>query len=177
MWWRRERDLEAWSQRMRTHGRVEFAPRRWLAALIAAFGLLLGLAGVAGLGTAPDSTSGTVALAFLAVFGLVTGALTLRLAMRSGPVLVADKRGIHLPDLDHELPWRAVRAVQVVRVRLVPILHVVLERRFKDDLLRDSPAAWRAVHALDDTVTLPFPIAADVDHLADWLSREARRRS
>lgn len=175
MWRRRERDLEAWSQRMRVHGRVEFQIRRWLVVVLALFALLLGAGGVAGLSLGADDVSGTVALTLLVVVGLGGCALLLRLVRRVGPALVVDSRGIHLAEL--ELPWQAVRAVQVVRVRLTPILYVQLDRAFKDHVVRDSPAVWRLVHAVDDTVTLPSPLAADADHLADWLGRESARRS
>lgn len=177
MWRRREHAPDAWSRRLRDHGRVELPIRRWLAALLAGFHLLLGVGGAAGLVLGPDSTFGAVVLGLLAVFGFAMGALMGRVATRAGPALVVDAHGIHLPGLAVALPWRAVRGVKVVRLRLSPILYVELDRRFKDEMLRDSPTVWRHVHALDDTVTLPSPIAADVDDVADWLGREARERS
>lgn len=177
MWRRRERDLEAWSQRMRAHGRVEFGTRRWLVVLLAGFALLLGVGGVAGLSVGSADMSGTVAFGLLAIFGFGMLALMVKVAARAGPALVVDSRGIHLPPAELELPWRAVRSVGVIRVRLVPILYVQLDRAFQEGMVRDSPAVWRLAHALDDRVTLPFPLAADVDHLADWLNREVVRRA
>lgn len=172
---RRERAIASWRTALRETGRVEIEPRRWLLVLVAILTGGLGVLFLVGAAAVPDPVGTRLLLAGL---GLLLGAVatvSLR-ALGRGPALVVDREGLHLGPADLDIPWAAVRGVFVLHVKAVPILCAHLDRDAKRELVARYGRALRAVHRLDDTVTLGALVRANPHHLAAWLDEEARQR-
>jgi hypothetical protein len=180
--WGRLRDLDDWRTRLTLEGRVEVSVRRWQAVLLGLFGVPMGM--VMGGGAVLAGIGGGVSVVVVlvaacgAILGL-SGVLLLVRACRPGPVLVVRRDGLDLPRLALRVPWPALRAVEVRHTRYNRFVQLRLDPGFRDHWLRHGGVGWftRLRHG-GPLLTLPTPLTADADHLAEFvneLAEQARR--
>lgn len=172
---RRERAIDSWRTALRRTGRVEIESRRWLVLLVA---LLCGVTGGLFLVAAAALFPSVGLRLATALLGLgMCGMAALLVKTRSrGPALVVDREAIHVVGQGMDLPWSAVRGVNAIRVRGTALVYADVDPAYKQEMLRDRGRLLRAVHRIDDTITLGALLRADPHGLATWLDAEARRR-
>ena len=178
-----EATISAWSDTVARGGQVELRLGRGrllglllMSLAFVAVGLLIALAP----GSIGDRVVGWTTVTF---FGLCLVVFVRRL-LAGGPQALVDGRGVTLPRARIEIPWKSIQGAFVFKVRGNPMVQVGVDPDFarswlatRRPLVRALGRAGRAYLGGVETMSLPSPIAADAEVVAEWLDREAAQRN
>jgi hypothetical protein len=179
-----EATISDWAGTVARGGQVELGLAR-----TRLVGLLLGSLVLVAVGLLIVRSPGSIAERVVgwtdaAFFGLCFVVFVRRLLSR-GPRALVDDRGVTLPRAHLEIPWTSIHGSFVVKVaRGSSLVQLVVDPNFARDWYATRPAWVRALGRANraylrglETMSLPSPIAAEAELLAEWLDREAEQRN
>lgn len=178
-----EATISEWAETVARGGQVELGLRRGrliglslMSLAFVAVGLLIALPP----GSIGDRVAGWATVVF---FGLCL-VVFVRQLLAEGPQALVDNRGVARPRLQLEIPWTSIHGSFVVKVGRNPMVQVVVDPDFargwyatRRPVVRALGRANRAYLRGVEAMSLPSPLAADAELVAEWINREAEQRN